>query len=265
MTALAGFVAQGTAVATEGAPPVLRAEGVGMVYGSGLSALENVDFALAKGEFVALLGPSGCGKSTLLRMIAGLAEPTQGTIRRALDTRLAFVFQEPTLMPWANVTKNVSLPLRLAGAPRESLSSHVADVLNLVGLKGFENAYPRELSGGMQMRVSIARALVTSPELLLLDEPFAALDEITRGKLNSELLNLWAIKHWTVAFVTHSIHEAVYLSTRVVVMSARPGRIVEELHIHEPYPRSPAFRTTTRFAEYCNHLAASLDKASEER
>lgn len=250
---------------TPAASPVVQAERVGMVYGNGLSALQNVDFALAKGEFVALLGPSGCGKSTLLRMIAGLAVPTHGTIRRALDTRLAFVFQEPTLMPWANVAKNVSLPLRLAGASRESVSSQVSDVLGLVGLKGFEDAYPRELSGGMQMRASIARALVTSPDLLLLDEPFAALDEITRGKLNSELLTLWAIKHWTVAFVTHSIYEAVYLSTRVVVMSARPGRIVEELHIQEPFPRSPAFRTTTRFAQYCSHLALSLDKASEQR
>jgi len=263
--ALTRVVPQETAVITASAPPVVQAERIGMVYGSGLSALEDVNFALAKGEFVALLGPSGCGKSTLLRMIAGLAEPTQGTIRRAADTRLAFVFQEPTLMPWANVAKNVSLPLHLAGAPRDATASQVAAVLDLVGLKGFDTAYPRELSGGMQMRVSIARALVTNPDLLLLDEPFAALDEITRNKLNGELLNLWAIKQWTVAFVTHSIHEAVYLSTRVVVMSSRPGRLVEEIHIEEPYPRNPAFRTTTRFAQYCSHLALSLDKASEAR
>lgn len=263
MTVLTKFVSRRSVAMSGRVEPIVHAERVGMVYGSGLAALENVDFALAKGEFVSLLGPSGCGKSTLLRMLAGLAHPSHGTIRRAPDARLAFVFQEPTLMPWANVERNVSLPLRLAGAARASVAAQVAEVLEMVGLKGFERAYPRELSGGMQMRVSIARALVTNPDLLLLDEPFAALDEITRAKLNSDLLNLWALKQWTVAFVTHSIYEAVYLSTRVVVMSARPGRFVEELRIPESYPRTPAFRTSGRFLEHCGQLAQALEQASE--
>jgi NitT/TauT family transport system ATP-binding protein len=241
---------------------VIEARRVGVVYDNGLEALHDVDLSVGRGEFVTLLGPSGCGKSTLLRMAAGLSQPTSGELTTSQDARRAFVFQEPTLMPWNTVHENVALPLALARAPADHIRSRVAEVLELVGLKGFENAYPRELSGGMQMRVSIARALVTTPDLLLLDEPFAALDEITRTKLNAELLNLWALKRWTVMFVTHSIYEAVYLSTRVVVMSARPGRIVDELHIPEPHPRTQAFRTTTRFAELCSRLASSLDKAS---
>jgi NitT/TauT family transport system ATP-binding protein len=250
--------------AANAGPVVVEARGVGMVYDNGLPALQGVDLTVREGEFVTLLGPSGCGKSTLLRMAAGLAQPTHGQLSTSANARRAFVFQEPTLMPWGTVFQNVSLPLTLARTPPDGIRQRVAQVLDLVGLRGFEAAYPRELSGGMQMRVSIARALVTTPDLLLLDEPFAALDEINRNRLNAELLNLWALKRWTVLFVTHSIYEAVYLSTRVVVMSARPGRIVDELGIAEGYPRTQAFRTTTRFAELCSRLASSLDKASAE-
>ncbi|HEY8507115.1 MAG TPA: ATP-binding cassette domain-containing protein, partial [Steroidobacteraceae bacterium] len=177
--------------------PVIEAASIGMVYDNGLTALQDVNLTVRKGEFVTLLGPSGCGKSTLLRMMAGLVQPSGGEIRRSPETKCAFVFQEPTLMPWASVAQNVSLPLTLAGTSRSESHSRIAEVLQLVGLAGFEDAFPRELSGGMQMRVSIARALVTNPDLLLLDEPFAALDEINRGKLNAELLNLWALKSWT--------------------------------------------------------------------
>jgi len=241
-------------------PPLVSLEGVRKVFRNGTFALDRVDLAVENGAFVSLLGPSGCGKSTLLRIIAGLVEPSAGTIRgrKALAGRTGFVFQEPTLMPWATVWENVYLPLRLKGESRAAVSDRIARTLAAVGLGGFERSYPRELSGGMKMRVSIARALVTSPELLLLDEPFAALDEITRFKLNEDLLELWQAQHWTVVFVTHSVFESAFLSSRVVVMTPRPGRIVADVPIDLEYPRVSSLRTAPHYAELCRTLSQRL-------
>ncbi len=222
------------------------------------------------GEFVTFLGPSGCGKSTLLKMVAGLLVPSAGSVQCSGAQNVAFVFQEATLMPWASVLANVRLPLDLAGVPQATSMPRVRTALQRVGLERFESALPRELSGGMKMRVSIARGLVTEPNLLLMDEPFAALDEITRQRLDSELLSLWwaqAQAHaqaLTVMFVTHSIYEAVFLSSRVLVMGARPGRVVDEVLIDEPYPRSDDFRVSTRFAAHARRLQQSLLAASGE-
>ena len=240
-------------------------------YPNGTRALEPVNLTVAEGEFVTLLGPSGCGKSTLLKMVAGLLAPSEGTIAlwgapvdqaERSGHRLSFVFQEATLMPWARVQANVRLPLDLARTPQAAADARVADALKLVGLEKFAGNLPRELSGGMQMRVSIARGLVTEPTLLLMDEPFGALDEITRFRLDSDLLALWQRKKLTVIFVTHSIYEAVYLSTRVVVMAARPGRVVDEVAIDEPYPRAASFRVSTAFSGYARRLQDSLLRAS---
>jgi NitT/TauT family transport system ATP-binding protein len=239
-------------------------EGVGKRFRTGVEALAGIDLAVAPGSFVSLLGPSGCGKSTLLRIIAGLVPPSAGRVHYGeseLARHLGFVFQEPTLMPWATVSDNVYLPLRLAGAWRENVAPRIAETLASLGLAGFEKAYPRELSGGMRMRVSIARALVMEPRLLLLDEPFAALDEFTRFKLNEDLLRLWQRHHWTVIFVTHSVFESVFLSNRIVVMTPRPGRILADLPIDLPYPRDAGLRTTPRYAEECRRLSALLSKA----
>ena len=254
-------------------PPAIEVLSAHKTYPNGTVALQPVDLAIGEGEFVTLLGPSGCGKSTLLKMVAGLLQPTDGRLllwRKPVaqleetGKRLAFVFQSPTLMPWASVATNVRLPLDLAGVPRAQAQARVADALALVGLAKFADALPRNLSGGMQMRVSIARSLVVQPQLLLMDEPFGALDEITRHKLDSELLALWREQKLTVVFVTHSIHEAVYLSNRVVMMAARPGRIVEQVVIDEPYPRTPDFMVTPRFAQYARQLQDSLLRASQE-
>ena len=240
--------------------PLVSLEGVRKVFRNGTLALDRVDLAIEKGAFVSLLGPSGCGKSTLLRIIAGLTEPSAGTIRgrEALGRRVGFVFQDPTLMPWATVWENVYLPLRLAGQRRADVADSIERTLAAVGLGGFERSYPRELSGGMKMRVSIARALVTSPELLLLDEPFAALDEITRFKLNEDLLKLWHAQNWTVVFVTHSVFESAFLSSRVVVMTPRPGRIIADVPIDLAYPRISSLRMAPHYTELCRTLSHHL-------
>lgn len=240
-------------------------------YPDGTRALLPVDLSIAEGEFVTLLGPSGCGKSTLLKMVAGLLEPTDGRLlawRKPVaqivegGRRMAFVFQAPTLMPWASVQTNVRLPLDLARIPRKEADDRVAEALSLVGLDQFASALPRALSGGMQMRVSIARGLVTQPDLLLMDEPFGALDEITRHKLDADLLDLWRKKKLTVIFVTHSIHEAVFLSSRVIMMAARPGRVVDQIFINEPYPRTEDFLVSTQFSRHAKLLQDSLLRAS---
>jgi NitT/TauT family transport system ATP-binding protein len=256
---------------TEHKTPAVEVLSAEKTYPNGTHALLPVQLTVQEGEFITLLGPSGCGKSTLLKMVAGLLDPSEGRIllwRKPVDQveasghRLSFVFQEATLMPWARVQANVRLPLDLAGVERAAADQRVADSLALVGLDKFATHLPRELSGGMQMRVSIARGLVTEPTLLLMDEPFGALDEITRNKLYGELLDLWQRKKLTVIFVTHSIYEAVFLSTRVVVMAARPGRIVDEVKIDEPYPRGPEFRVSTEFSRYAKRLQDSLLRAS---
>lgn len=250
--------------------PLVVLRGIEKRFSNGTLAVQGFNGVIGEHEFVSLLGPSGCGKSTVLRMIAGLGEPTGGVIewpQAAHDALggprrdLSFVFQEPTLMPWATAIKNVMLPLKLARAPSAEAEARAAEALAMVGLQGFEKSYPRELSGGMKMRVSIARAIVTRPRLLLMDEPFAALDEITRFKLNNDLLALWESQSWTVVFVTHSVFESVYLSQRIVVMAARPGRVVSELAIDAPYPRGEMFRTSGDYAQHCREVSARLHQA----
>lgn len=237
-------------------------DGVEKIYPNGTRALGSVALSVGQGEFLSLLGPSGCGKSTLLRILAGLVPPSAGAVSwiggAPKAGEIGFVFQEPTLLPWANVFDNVRLPLRLAGAPPHQARSRIEEAIELVGLGGFAGAYPRELSGGMRMRVSIARALVTHPRILLLDEPFAALDEITRFKLNDDLLALWESQHWTVVFVTHSVFESVFLSSRVVVMSPRPGSIAAERAVDLPHPRIAALRTDPAYADRCRQVSDLL-------
>ena len=242
--------------------PLVRVRDVSQVFANGVRALDGASLDIEAGEFLSVLGPSGCGKSTLLRLIAGLAVPTAGTIDWPQGSPdLGFVFQEPTLMPWTTALANVALPLKLRGVVRSEREARAADALAGVGLVGFEKSYPRELSGGMKMRVSIARALVTAPKLLLMDEPFAALDEITRRRLNTDLLELWQRTRFTVVFVTHSVFESVFLSQRIVVMSARPGRMRSELAISAPYPRSEAFGTSADYAALCRLTSARLSEA----
>ena len=232
-------------------------------YDSGTVALKDMSLAVGEHEFVSLLGPSGCGKSTALKMIAGLTSITDGSIVWSgggtdHSHDMSFVFQEPTLMPWTTVFDNVWLPLRLAGQSRAQASPVVESALQTVGLSQFFGAYPRELSGGMMMRVSIARAMVTQPRLLLMDEPFAALDEMTRFKLNNDTLKVWQVARFTVLFVTHSVYESVYLSKRIVIMAARPGRVVTVIDVDEPYPRSDEFRATPRYNELCVRVSKAL-------
>ncbi len=245
--------------------PLVRMEGVAKTFANGTVALDDLTLAIESGSFTSILGPSGCGKSTALRLIAGLGEATSGTVRLASETArrdIGFVFQEPTLMPWASAFDNVFLPLRLAGRSRSEARKDVDRALDLVGLAGFADAYPRELSGGMRMRASIARALVTKPRLLLMDEPFAALDEIARFKLNDDLLALWKREGWTVVFVTHSVFESVYLSNRILVMTPRPGRIAAEIRVDAPYPRGEAgFRTADAYSRHCREVSARLAEA----
>jgi NitT/TauT family transport system ATP-binding protein len=239
-------------------PPSLS--GVAKTFANGVRALDAVDLTVQDGSFVSLLGPSGCGKSTLLRIVAGLAEPSAGRVAGVAGP-ISFVFQEPTLMPWASVADNIYLPLRLAGTPRAAAQARIDEAIALVGLDGFAQAHPRELSGGMKMRVSLARALVTHPRVMLLDEPFAALDEITRFKLNDDLLRLWRAQGWTVIFVTHSVYESVFLSQRVVVMSPRPGRISADIPIGLPQPREAAMRATPAYGALAQMVSDRLAQA----
>jgi NitT/TauT family transport system ATP-binding protein len=243
------------------ASPLVTLDAVRKRFATGTEALGGVSLAVQPGEFLSLLGPSGCGKSTVLRLIAGLTQPSAGSVAWAEPPDLGFVFQEPTLMPWARVLANVTLPLRLRRVPRRAAERAAQEALALVGLDGFERAFPRELSGGMKMRVSIARALVTKPLLLLMDEPFAALDEITRLKLNEDLLGLWRQRGFTIVFVTHSVFESVYLSSRILVLTPRPGRIAADLAIPAPYPRGPEFRLSADYAGHCAAVSAALGRA----
>jgi NitT/TauT family transport system ATP-binding protein len=233
---------------------------------NGTLAVHGVSLDVGPREFVSLVGPSGCGKSTLLRLIAGLDKPTAGHINSpALElgpAQTGFVFQDATLMPWANVFDNVALPLRLAGRSHADSRPAVEAVLRSVGLGDVESSYPRELSGGMRMRVSIARALVTEPRVLLMDEPFAALDEITRQRLNDDLQFWWHARGIALVFVTHSVFEAVYLSERVMVMAARPGRVVADIRIAQPCPRDASFRLTPGFSDACRAVSQALEQAS---
>jgi NitT/TauT family transport system ATP-binding protein len=246
---------------------VVELRGVTKRYSNGTVAVSNLDLAVRAGEFLSLLGPSGCGKTTVLRMIAGLAEVSAGSVDlpalangkegRGLHD-IGFVFQEATLMPWATALQNVMLPLKLKHVDAREATERAEAALASVGLESFRHAYPRELSGGMKMRVSIARALVTAPRILLMDEPFAALDEITRHKLNDDLLALWAKERFTVVFVTHSVFESVYLSQRIVVMAARPGRVIADIANNASLPHDPSYRTSPEYASTCHVVSDKL-------
>ena len=234
-------------------------------FESGLEAIRRLDLEVKPGEFVSLVGPSGCGKSTALRIVAGLLQPTEGSLAfPGGRPEIGFVFQEPTLMPWADTRGNVRLPLELKGVSRADAEARSSHALQRVGLNGFEKAYPRELSGGMKMRVSIARALAAHPILLLMDEPFAALDELTRQALNDDLLKLAAEDGLTVLFVTHSVFESTYLSTRVVVMSPRPGRVHDDIALSPPADRDETYRLTPEFARDAARVSAALREAIEK-
>jgi NitT/TauT family transport system ATP-binding protein len=244
--------------------PLVTLEAVSKTFDNGVKALDAFDLAVEEGEVLTLLGPSGCGKSTALRLIAGLDEPSAGAVRWRDGARpeIGFVFQEPTLMPWASVEDNVWLPLRLRGLSKAQAQAPIADALALVGLTQFAQAHPRQLSGGMKMRVSIARALTTRPRALLLDEPFAALDEITRFKLNDDLLALREELGATIIFVTHSIFESAYLSSRIAVVGARPGRVTDMIEVDEPFPRRSPWRAAPGFSAACAQASAALERAS---
>jgi NitT/TauT family transport system ATP-binding protein len=233
--------------------PEIEIAGVTKQYGNAHAVLQSIDLVVAKQEFISIIGPSGCGKSTILKLIAGLANPTSGTIRvdgmTPLNARetISFVFQDATLLPWRTVKQNIGLGLELEHAPNARREKEIAALLDLVGLTNVAKAYPRELSGGMKMRVSIARALATNPRLMLLDEPFAALDEMSRDRLNEEILRLRAEQNWTAVFVTHSVSEAVFLSDRIVVLAPNPGRIHAEFQVEMPAPRTSAIRNSPQF------------------
>jgi NitT/TauT family transport system ATP-binding protein len=252
------------------ARPVVILRDVSKTFSNGTVALSAMSMEVSAGEFVSLLGPSGCGKSTALRIIAGLGAPSSGTIdwpSSKIDARglpegdIGFVFQEPTLMPWQTVFGNVYLPLKLRGQRKETVRPQIMETLAMVGLAEFADAYPRELSGGMKMRVSIARALVTRPKLLLMDEPFAALDEITRQKLNDDVLRLWKQSGVTVIFVTHSVFESAYLSNRIVVMKARPGQVHADLPLDPPAMRDGSYRTSEQYRLTCAKVSTALQEA----
>ena len=236
---------------------VLAFRNAGKTFPDGTEAVREVTFTLRGGEFVSVVGPSGCGKSTLLRMASGLGPHTSGEVVRTVDN-VGYVFQDATLLPWRSVQRNVELLLELDGVPKEERARVARDAIELVGLTGFAGHYPKALSGGMRMRTSVARALTTKPPLFLLDEPFGALDEITRGTLNEELLKLFVSERFAAIFITHSISEAVYLSSRVLVMSPRPGRIVSEFEVPFAYPRSPELRFDPAFARLSGEVSQAL-------
>jgi NitT/TauT family transport system ATP-binding protein len=251
-------------------PPLVALQDVSKAYANGTIALRNVSFSVRPGEFISLVGPSGCGKSTILRIVAGLGPISAGEVRveglpperaRRERTDLAFVFQDATLLPWRTVLGNIELPLQLRGVSRAERRARAMEALRTVGLTDFAREYPRQLSGGMKMRVSIARALVARPSLMLMDEPFGALDEITRQHLNVELLRVVALAGWTVLFVTHNVFEATFLSSRVLVMSPRPGRIVADIPIDLPYPREQALRTSMEFNATAGRVVAALQES----
>ena len=248
----------------------LTADQIKLEYPGGVAALADLNLGIPAGQFVSIVGPSGCGKSTLLRLIAGLLQPTGGTIAvdgqpptqaRKQTARMSFVFQDATLLPWRTVIANVRLPLELLREPAGDHRAKAASAVELVGLADFALRFPNELSGGMRMRVSLARALVTRPKLLLLDEPFGALDDITRGQLNEELLNLWRQSGWTGVFVTHNIAEAVFLSERVIVMGPRPGRVVADVPVAFAQPRTADLRATANFARLTGQISEQLRRA----
>jgi NitT/TauT family transport system ATP-binding protein len=265
MTQIVSFPTAGASPAKAKPPALATFKQVDKVFANQVTALTGLDLEIRSGEFLALLGPSGCGKSTVLRMLSGLAEPTRGQIAWSCERpEFGFVFQEPTLMPWSDVFTNVWLPLRLAGVSKDKARPQIEEALAQVGLSGFAKAYPRQLSGGMKMRVSIARALVTRPSVLLMDEPFAALDEITRLKLNDDLSDLQSSLNATVVFVTHSVFESVYLADRIVVMAARPGRAFAEITVEAPPVRRVGYRLTASYAEACRRTSAALHEAMGE-
>ncbi|SEC24827.1 NitT/TauT family transport system ATP-binding protein [Rhizobiales bacterium GAS191] len=263
---------QGETAGLAAGSPLVTLAGVSKQFKNGVTALARLDLSVRSGEFLSLLGPSGCGKSTALRLIAGLEQRSAGRIEWAQGSKgprgrpsIGFVFQDPTLMPWASVESNVFLPLRLENWSFRDAAPRIEEALALVGLADFKKAVPRELSGGMKMRVSIARALVTRPSLLLMDEPFAALDEITRFKLNDDLMRLKQEIGCTVVFVTHSIYESAYLSTRIAVMAARPGRIIAEIDIDAPLPRAEQYRREPAYLDACSKASDALHGAMDPK
>lgn len=245
--------------------PAIRLTGVERVFDTDVRALSPISMEIARGQFLALLGPSGCGKSTLLRIIAGLDRPSAGVVQIANDQRVAFVFQEPNLLPWRTLLSNVALPLELHGIARAERLERARRAIAQVGLADAESRYPQQLSGGMKMRASLARALVTDPQMLLLDEPFAALDEITRQSLDDQLRSIWRTRGMTVIFVTHSIDEATYLGERAVMLSRRPGRVVLDHAIDLPAERDASLRVTQPFALQARLLFESLQAQEAPR
>ncbi|WP_244226756.1 ABC transporter ATP-binding protein [Paenibacillus protaetiae] len=255
------------AIPASGSSVLVSLNQVGKVYPNGTVAVQNANLAVTEGEFLCFVGPSGCGKSTIFNMITGLTSHTEGGLsvlgttpfQARRHNEIAFVFQEHTLLPWTNLLENVTLPLKLRGIPRKTRIEEGQRVLELVGLKDYMKVLPRQLSGGMKMRVSIARALISRPKLLLMDEPFGALDEITRQTLQDELLRIWQQdKQMTVLFITHNVFEAVFLSTRVVVMTPRPGKIAQVVDIPQPFPRNETFRTAHEFSDYVRLISGAL-------
>jgi len=265
---LAAVPSPGTAAGgSNGSGLLVSMENIGKVYPNGTIAVQNVNLRAGEGEFLCFVGPSGCGKSTIFNMIAGLTSHTSGKLavlgttpkEARKQNEIAFVFQEHTLLPWAKLIDNVTMPLTLRGVPKKERVREGERVLELVGLKDYMKVLPRQLSGGMKMRVSIARALISRPKLLLMDEPFGALDEITRQTLQDELLNIWRQeKKMTVLFITHNVFEAVFLSTRVVVMTPRPGKVADVIEIPTPYPRTDDFRSSPEFGRYVHAVSESL-------